>query len=131
MQPFLMELATQVVLPVAVMAFSTAGTILVPALVYKLVSWLNIKEDVKRKELEEKWVATLHAAGANGLKVAMARLGMGTTAITGKVSAEALSMAVNYVKSKNPETVAKLGVSEKDITDVILSKVPDLLARLK
>lgn len=55
----------------------------------------------------------LHDSAANGLKYAIAK---------GVKPSDILATATEYVKTKNPDTVKKLRVSDTDIKDIIRTK---------
>jgi len=42
-----------------------------------------------------------------------------------------LNEAVAYVTDKNPEALAKLGVDQKALKDILLSKIPEVMQSTK
>lgn len=122
---FLVDL-WEVVQPLAALFVSTVGPALVTWIAYRLVSLLQIKDENEKKALEAKTRDALHQSAMNGLKAALARAGY--TQVFGPLPQSILAEAIEYVKTKNPDTIEQAGASLEDVGDIVLSKVPDLSA---
>lgn len=113
-------------------AIISYGFPLVEALLSVLATWiitqiirlLGITDQATRLKVEGQLRDALHFAAENGLKYAFAKLGAPPSLA---VSASIIADAIAYVKSKNPETVAALGVDDQALEHIILSKLPSLL----
>jgi uncharacterized protein YicC (UPF0701 family) len=72
----------------------------------------------------------LHQSVENALKAAIARRGESGLATAASIvgTPAIFSEVIRSVHEKNPEAVDKLGVTDKIISDLMLSKVPDVLA---
>lgn len=109
----------------------TVGPPLVAFLAYKINTFLNIKGEAEKAEFEAKLAAAIHQSAANGLRYAANRLGAGALlGPSGKLTDAALTQAMIYVNQKNPESLKKLGVSERDLIDIITTKVGRVAAEL-
>lgn len=76
---------------------------------------ISVEEDNRKR---------LHDAALNGLLAAIAKhKGPIPNMIDGPVPQILIDEAIDYIKSKNPDT--SKGVSDKNLVDIILSKVPD------
>lgn len=107
------------------------GTPLVEALLAAAVTWiisqvirlLGITDQATRLKVEGQLRDALHFAAENGLKYAFAKLGVPPSLAA---SASVIADAITYVKDKNPDTVAALGVDDEALKHIILSKLPAL-----
>lgn len=111
-----------IVQPVVVLLVSTVGPVLVTWISGRLITWLKVSGDAKKAEVEARLREALHQSAMNALKYAMAKYGVGASA----VGPHLISEAVQYVEDKNPEALAKLNVSGDGLRDIIMSKIPDL-----
>lgn len=118
----------EILLPLVTLLVSTVGPVLVGWIAARLIAVLQITDENARKELEARLRDALHAAALNGLKYAVTRLGLSGSILT--VNDPVVRDAVEYVISKNPDTVIQLGIGENDIAEVVLSKVPDVIGAL-
>lgn len=126
MNPFVQD-ALSAFIPLVMLFASIAG----PALVMKLLKKWNLSNEANEKEIEAAVKKSIHDAAANGLKTAMARAGVVLPVnMEGKVDQVLLADAIDYVATKNPGDIAKSGLSKVDIGDIVLSKVPELTAKL-
>jgi hypothetical protein len=124
--PFLLQI-WGVVQPLVALFISIVGPVAVTWISLRLVALLKINDENAKKELERKIRDALHDSAANALKFALAKSGMPlAVAPAGAV----ISEAIEYVRSKNPDTAAEAGVSDNDLREIILSKVPDVLATI-
>lgn len=114
-----------IVQPLVMLFVSIVGPVLVSWLAYKIVSFLNIRDENEQKALELKIRDALHQSALNALKYAWAKSGI--TDPTKITSPEVIKTAVEYIKDKNPETVEKTGLSTDGLKDIVLSKVPDVI----
>lgn len=120
LQPFVAVILTTIA-PVV-------GALLI-AVLYKLFNFLGIKDENAQKALEAQFRDALHKSAEAALKYAIAgRVGPIGDLITGSVPPDLINSAIEYVRSKNPDTAAK--VSEKDLAQIIMSKVPDVMATI-
>ncbi|MVA26884.1 hypothetical protein V6582_14820 [Agrobacterium vitis] len=104
--------------------FSLAITLIATAgawLVSRLVGLIGISDTAKRLEVEAKLRDCLHFAAENGLRFALTKAGL--PAVAGPAAA-VVADAMFYVREKNPQTLEKLGVNDKALEDIILSKWP-------
>jgi hypothetical protein len=122
-----------VVQPLVVLLASIVGPVLVTWISARLISLLKVADEKQQLEIEGKLRQALHDSAANALKFALARSGISGGAIASvaasAVSGAMLLEATKYVEEKNPEALQKLGVTPAALQDIIMSKVPDLLAR--
>lgn len=122
--------------PIVLLLVSTVGPILVTWIATRLAAVLQITEDDKRVALEKQLRDALHQSAENAIKLIIGKaVASGSDTIAGSLSgiandSRALNQIVNYVKTKNPDAVATLGVDEKAILDIALSKIPNVLGSL-
>jgi len=114
-----------VVSPLVILLVSTVGPVLVAWLSARLIGLMNIKDEEAKMKIEAQLREALHQSAANAIRYATARMGVGAAAD------ELVKMALPYVQAKNPETLEKLGVDPGNLRDILLSKVPDVLATLR
>ncbi|MDH1271642.1 hypothetical protein N5C81_29065 [Rhizobium pusense] len=122
-----------IVQPVVVLLVSTVGPVLVTWISARLIELLNVTNEKQRVEIEAKLRDALHQSAANALRFALSRAGVphGVIQIGGTVNDAVLREAANYVVEKNPEALQKLGVDNKALREIILSKTPEILQALK
>ncbi|MDA5627762.1 MULTISPECIES: hypothetical protein [Agrobacterium] len=114
-----------IVQPIAVMFVATVGPVMVTWIGARLIALLKITDEKQRVEIEVQLRTALHQSALNALKFAAARMGVPVT-LTG-ASGQLVTMAADYVREKNPEALSKLGVDQKALEEIILSKIPDLV----
>lgn len=102
----------------------------------KLETWLSIKTVDQQADFEAKLRDALHKSAETALKLVLVKAGA-TGAITASAvtdllnaSPTAMPSAVASVKTKNPDAVQFLGVSDDSIRDIIISKIPEIVALL-
>ena len=109
--------------PIAAVFLTAAASAIAGTLVALLVQLLR-RAGIEIEEADRK---RLHEGAENALKSAIAKyVGPVPNMINGTVPKEIMDLALEYLKSKNPEGTAKL--SDKNLTDIILSKVPQVSA---
>lgn len=117
MNAFLWDLWT-IVQPIVVLLVSTVGPVLAAWLAARLIALLRIEDADARLRVEAQLREALHQAAANGVRVAVARLGLNAS------PEDLIGEAARYVVGKNPEAIARLGVGGADLADIITSKLP-------
>lgn len=118
-----------VIQPIVTTLAVTLGPVIATVISAQIIRLLNIQNEEKRKQVEEQIRNALHQAAANGLKFALARSGI-ILRPGDIVSPDIMDMAIDYVKTKNPDTAKQAGVDRDALTEIILSKVPDLAASI-
>lgn len=118
-----------IVQPLVVLFLSIVAPALVTWLAVRLAGLLKISDANAQKELEAKIRTALHAAALNGLKFAMTRAGL-PSVVPGVLPPTVIAEAIGYVRTKSPDTAAQAGVGDRDLEQIILSKVPDVLATI-
>ena len=114
-----------IVSPLVILLVSTVGPVLVTWLSAKAIGLMNIKDEEAKLKIEAQLRDARHQSAANALRYAMTRIG--ATAVTDAV----LETARTYVEEKNPDALDRLGVDPGNLRDILLSKVPDVLATLR
>ncbi|MVA40661.1 hypothetical protein [Agrobacterium vitis] len=112
-----MSALTPSVLELVATVLGVAGTWLIT----RLVRLIGISDSAKRLEVEAKLRDGLHFAADNGLRFALTKAGLPAIAAP---AAAVVADAMFYVREKNPQTLEKLGVNDKALEDIILSKWP-------
>lgn len=125
-QSFLYDIWT-IVQPLVVLLVSIVGPVLVTWIAVRLTSLLNIQDESKRKEVEKQVRDALHNSALNGLQYAMTRAGLPAGVLP---NAGIIQDAIDYIRTKSPDTAEQAGVDDDDLTQIILSKVPDVFAKL-
>lgn len=120
--------------PLIELVVSIAGPVIVTWLSIKLATVLNVKADKDKTELETRLRDALHISATNAIDYASKTLGVdllanktlvaGTGIPAGVTTAQVIQTAADYVKDKNPETLTKLNVSDSQLKDILLTKVP-------
>lgn len=113
-----------IVQPVVVLLISIVGPALVTWLSVRLGALLKISDEKQRVEIEAGLRKALHEAALNALKYAAVKSGFPLS--IGGVGGQVLDIAADYVREKNPDALAKLGVDNKTLKDIIMSKVPEV-----
>lgn len=117
--------------PLIELVVSIAGPVIVTWLSLKLATVLNIKADKDKTDLESSLRDALHASATNAITYASKQLGVDLSADKttagwqpSVTTAQVIQTAADYVKDKNPETLTKLNVSDSQLKDILLTKVP-------
>jgi hypothetical protein len=100
-------------------------SVLVTWVIAQIIRLLGITDQATRLKVEGQLRGALHFAAENGLKYAFAKLGAPPSLAA---SAGVIADAITYVKDKNPDTVAALGVDDEALKHIILSKLPSLVS---
>lgn len=116
----------QILQPLVVLFFSIVGPVLVTWIGARLIGLLKITDQAKKLEVEVLLRDALHASAANAISYAVAKAGLAPGA---GLTRQIIEDAATYVAQKNPETLAKLNVSENALRDIILSKVPGIASK--
>jgi hypothetical protein len=125
---WLYELWT-IVQPVVVLLVSTIGPVLVTWIAARLISLLKVTDEKQRGVIEAQLREALHQSALNAMKYAFTRAGI--PALGGVISPTLVSEAINYVTEKNPGTLQKLGVDQKALEEILLSKIPEIIQTKK
>ena len=124
---FLYDLWT-IVQPVVALAVTLVGTPLIGWIALRISTLTGQNNEIARLKIEGEIRNALHAAALNGLKYAMTRAGIpGGGAPTATVIAE----AIDYIRTKSPDTAKQAGASDIDLEQIILSKFPDVIGMIK
>lgn len=121
--------AWTIVQPVVVLLVSTVGPVLVTWIAARLIALLKVTDEKQRVEIEAKLRDALHQSALNAMKYAFAKAGL--PAIVGVISPGLVAEAVTYVTEKNPDALKKLGVDNKALEEIILSKIPEVVQSAK
>jgi len=108
--------------PIIVLLMSTVGPVLVTWIAARVISLLKITDQKQQLDIEVSLRNALHESAANALKYAVAKAGIPG----GVLAPSVVTAAVDYVREKNPDAVAKLGVSQGALIDIIMSKAADI-----
>jgi len=113
--------------PILQLLVMTVGPVLVTWISVKIAAVLNVKQEADRAALEKALRDAIHASSQNAWLYALKKLGLSFNDIRGlgdNQLVDTLRTAKEYVKDKNPEGLAKLGVSDKQLEDILLAKLP-------
>lgn len=113
--------------PLIQLAVMTLGPILVSYLSVRLVSVLNVKEEKDKVELEKAIRDAIHASAQNAWLFALKKAGLSFTDLKAANDiqlVEALKLAKGYVKDKNPDGLDKIGITDKQLEDILVTKLP-------
>jgi hypothetical protein len=114
----------QILQPLVVMFGSIVGPVLITWIGARVIALLKITDQAKRLEIETQLRNAIHASSANAIRFAIARAALVPGAV---ISPQLIETATTYVVEKNPDALAKLGVTEDMLREIITSKVPDLV----
>jgi hypothetical protein len=121
-----------IIQPLVVLLCSIVGPVLVTWISARLISLLKVANEKQQLDIETKLRQALHESAANALKFALARAGVSGGAIAhvtaAAITSGVLREATRYVEEKNPEALQRLGVAPNALQDIIMSKVPDMIA---
>ncbi|MBD8556921.1 hypothetical protein IFT84_20640 [Rhizobium sp. CFBP 8762] len=101
------------------------GPALAAWLATRMVLFLKIDNEARKLQVEQQLRDALHKSATNAIHMALTKWGHPAGAVP---SADVIANAVNYVRTNNPDAVARLNVSQTALEDIILSKVPPLFA---
>lgn len=101
--------------------FQVIAALAVPVVAARIYGWLGVKAEKDQTEIEKMLRDALHQSAANGLAYALNKLKLGQTVPLGRAQ-EIATLAASYVEEKNPEAIAKLGVTAKQLNDIIFTK---------
>jgi hypothetical protein len=118
-----------IVQPLVVLFVSIVGPVLVTWVGARLVAFLQVADEAKRKEIEQRVSQALHQSAANALKFAMAKLGVAMPTSL-DIRSPIVLEAIDYVRSKNPDAVDAFGLDDGSLAEIIMSKVPDVMATI-
>lgn len=105
-------------------------------LAVQINTFFNVTNEAQRKANEVVIRNVLHEAVWSAVKFALTKTNMSLPALKdGMPSKEFIDIAVEYVRTKNPDTAAAAGLTpgaagDKGLTEIIVSKVPDLIKML-
>lgn len=119
-----------IIQPIATTIATIVGPVLAVWLSAKLASFLNISDEVKRQEIEEKLRKALHESALNGLKYAFSIHGKESQGLPSLLKSEIINTAVRYVMDKNPDATAAFHLNDTSLKEIIISKIPDVKAIL-
>lgn len=123
--PTFLDQALTVIVPAALLVIAALATWIAK----KVSGFLNIKDETERQKFETNLRDTLHTAMEAGVKMMIAKKGV-TLTPDAPPPPDIISGAVEYVKEKNPETIKKIGASDKVLKDIALSKIPDIIGQI-
>lgn len=114
----------QILQPLVVMFGSIVGPVLITWIGARVIALLKITDEAKRLEIETQLRNAIHASATNAIRFAFAKAGLAPGAV---ITPQLIETATTYVVEKNPDALAKLGVTEDMLREIITSKVPDLV----
>ncbi|KQS78069.1 hypothetical protein ASG25_13315 [Rhizobium sp. Leaf384] len=114
----------QILQPLVVMFGSIVGPVLITWIGARVIALLKITDVAKRLEIETQLRNAIHASAANAIRFAVAKAGLVPGAV---ITPQLIETATSYVVEKNPDALARLGVTEDMLREIITSKVPDLV----
>lgn len=115
----------QIVQPLVVLFVSIVGPVLVTWISSRVLAVLKVQDEKQKLEIEAKLREALHQSALNALKYAVTKTGV-PLGVIGGAGGVTIDAAADYVRQKNPEALAKLGVSSDALKEIIMSKVPDV-----
>lgn len=111
------------VMPVIVLLISTLGPLAGGYIVTQIISLLGITNQTKKLDVEKQLRDVLHFCAVNALKFAFTKAKLPLDA---ELSASVISDALFYIKDKNPDTVAALGLNDADLTHILQARASDV-----
>lgn len=128
MRPILIELWL-IIQPIVQLLVLTVSPIIVAWIVVRVRGFLNIADKNQALEFEARLRAAIHESAMNALKFAATKAGTTLDAGTAlSANTPMIREAINYVRTKNPDAVDAFQLNDKALSEIILSKVPDLIA---
>jgi len=113
--------------PLLELLVTLVGPILIGWLATRLATALNVKTEKDRIALEVALRNALHSSASNAWLFALKKFGISFSEIKGLGPADlpkVMAFAKEYVQDKNPDALAKLGVSSKQLEEILLTKLP-------
>lgn len=132
---FLDNMWAQLQAPVLLL-LTTVVTAAAGWLAVKVNTFFNVTNEAQQKANEVVIRNVLHEAVWSAVKYALTKTNMSLPVLKdGMPSKEFIDIAIDYVRTKNPDTAAAAGLSpspagDKGLTEIIVSKVPDLIKML-
>lgn len=129
MKEFLNDLLG-IVAPLILVFIGTVGPVYVTILAQKAVSFMNIKNDGERLEVEAKFRDALHQSAWNAVNFALGKLGIDAERLTlggGETQVKLVREALEYVKDKNPDAIKALGVDDGKLAEILIGKLQSAL----
>lgn len=124
MREILLEILS-VVRPLIELLVMVLGPVFVTWLAAKLAATLKITDEKAKADLEAKLRDALHQSAENGLRLALQKFGGGKAVSMDTI----VTLAKEYVRQNNPETLAGLGVSADMLDSILVAKLPQVLAK--
>lgn len=124
MKTFLLAL-WPVLEPLVTLFVTIVGPVLVTWISAQLIAFLKINSEARKAELEKTVSDALHQSIANGLKAAVTKFKADS------VSTVIINAAADYVTANNPDALKRFDISAGTLNEMILSKVPDVLAGMQ
>lgn len=118
-----------IIQPIVVLFSSTVLPALATWISFRVASLLKVTDEKQRVEIETNLRNALHQSALNAMKYAFAKAGL--PAIGGVITPGLVAEAVTYVTEKNPDALKKLGVDDRALEEIILSKIPELVQSAK
>lgn len=118
-----------IIQPLVVLFSSTVLPALATWISFRVASLLKVTDEKQRVEIETNLRDALHHSALNAMKYAFAKAGL--PAIGGVINPSLVAEAVTYVTEKNPDALKKLGVDNKTLEEIILSKIPEVVQSAK
>lgn len=112
-------------MPIIILLISTLGPVAGAYIVKQIISFLGVTNQTKKIEVEAKLRDVLHFCAANALKYAFTKAGL---PLDSALSPSVISDALFYINNKNPDTVATLGLTDDDLTHILLTKAAEVAA---
>jgi len=125
-----------IVQPVVALLVATIGPVIVGWLAARLAALIRTSDENTQKALEAQLREALHQSALNALKYASAKYGLGLAGaaieLTGKsiIDSKVMTEALKYIRNKNPDAVYAFNLDDKALSEIVLSKVPDVKAIL-
>ncbi|MBD8556277.1 hypothetical protein IFT84_17350 [Rhizobium sp. CFBP 8762] len=110
--------------PLVALFVTIVGPVLVTWISAQLIAFLKINSEARKAELEKTVSEALHRSIANGLKAAVTKFKADS------VSTVIINAAADYVVANNPDAIKRFDISPGTLNEMILSKVPDVLATI-
>ncbi len=126
--------AWTIIQPIVTVLAGTVGPIAVAWITARVMALLKISNENAAQALEAQLREALHLSAMNALKYAASKYGLGLSGtaieLTGKavLDSKVLTEALKYIRGKNPDAVDAFALDDKALTEIILSKVPDVKA---
>lgn len=123
--------------PALILAITGLIGTLATILAAKLNAWFNVTNEIQVRANEVLIRNVLHDAVWSAVKVAAVKTGVTLPQLNGTAPMPKVFMdtAIDYVRTKNPDTAVAAGLmpdaeGNKNLSEIILSKVPDLIKML-